>query len=131
MSKAQLSAQKKFAVFYDGSCGLCKRTMSVIRSLDLLNRVEIYNVTDDWPEISRRFPHLNRGACLEDMHAVTADGKTAAGFDAYRALAKVLPLGWLLLPFLYFPFVRPAGIRIYRGIASGRHQGSCRRDKSS
>ncbi len=128
---SRFRAQKKFAVFYDGSCGLCKRTMSVIRSLDLLNRVEIYNVTDDWPEISRRFPHLNRGACLEDMHAVTADGKTAAGFDAYRALAKVLPLGWLLLPFLYFPFVRPAGIRIYRGIASGRHQGSCRRDKSS
>ena len=126
---SRLGAQKKFAVFYDGGCGLCKRTMSVIRSLDLLNRVVIYNVVDDWPEIARRFPQLNREACLEDMHAVTTQGKTEAGFDAYRALAKVLPLGWLLLPFLYFPGVRPAGVRVYQAVASGRHQGSCRRDR--
>ena len=77
------------------------------------------DVTRHWPEISRRFPSLTREHCLADMHAVTADG-TFAGYDAYRALSKSLPIGWLLRPLLFVPPLPQIGRRLYRHVADRR-----------
>ena len=119
------AGKTKMSVSYDGSCGICARTMSVLRTLDLTHRVVFYDALKDWPEIIKKYPSLKQEACLQDMHAVTPEGKTAAGFDAYRALARVLPLGWLLLPLLYLPPVSAVGKLIYRRTALGRHRGGC------
>ena len=99
--------------------------MAVIRTLDLTGRVVIYDALKDWAEIKNHFPSLTQEACLNDMHAVTPRGKIVAGFEAYRALAWVLPLGWLLVPLLYFPLVPAVGKFVYRRVASGRHRGGC------
>ena len=114
-----------FAVFYDGSCGLCRKTMAVLRRLDFLHRVRIYDVLADWPEIQTRFPTLNQQACLQTMHVVNPEGKTATGFKAYRQLLWALPLGWILVLFLYLPFVPAIGEWIYQKVAFGRHRGNC------
>lgn len=119
------SGKNQMTVFYDGSCGLCIRTMSIIRALDINRCVGVEDALKGWPEISKNFPSLNQAACLNDMHAVTPEGKIVSGFEAYRALAWVLPLGWLLLPVLYFPIVSQAGKFVYRRVASGRHRGGC------
>jgi predicted DCC family thiol-disulfide oxidoreductase YuxK len=119
-----LSRGRKHMLLFDGGCGLCQGTVAVIHSLDLLRRIELCDAFNRWPEIAARFPHLDQGACLEDMHLITATGQVYTGFEAYRRLAWILPLGWIALPLLYLPGVRPIGQWVYRIVAS-RRQSSC------
>lgn len=118
-------AKQKYTVVFDGSCGLCKRTVALIKSLDLFHGVEYLDAFNGWPEVQRRFPTLDRDRCLEEMYAVDASGKVRVGFDAYRGLAFILPLGWLLLPVFYFPGALVIGPKLYRNVANNRHNSGC------
>ena len=109
-----------YAVLYDGSCGLCRRTMGVVRALDPLRRVAIHDVHGDWPEVARRYPHLSQETCMAEMHVVAPSGRITLGFDGYRALAWTLPAAWLVLPLLYLPGVRWVGRRVYARVAARR-----------
>lgn len=120
-----LPRRADLTVFFDGACGLCRPTVAVLRRLDLRQRVEFLDVGRDWPAIHRRFPALSQQACLEDMHGVDRKGRVFAGFDTYRALARPLPLGWLVLPFLFLPPLPWIGRRVYRAVADRRHTTSC------
>lgn len=115
----------RYVVLFDGACGLCGRTVALIRALDLLGRVELLDAWGDWARIAGRFPRLDQQACLDDMHVVTPRGRVLKGFEGYRALAAALPLGWVALPLLFIPGVPFAGRRMYRAVASGRHAGGC------
>lgn len=117
---------RKVALLFDGACGLCQASVRRIRALDFLGRVELLDAAADWPAIQKRFPSLTQQACLEEMHLILAGGSAVTGFDAYRALAWVLPIGWLALPFLYLPGVRSIGRRVYARVAGSRSRGSCR-----
>ena len=114
----------RLSVLYDGSCGLCRRTVGVIRALDLRGAVEILDVLADWPAISSRWPGLDQRACLDDMH-VMLGGRAHTGFHGYQALAWELPLGWPLLPVLYAPGIPGIGTRVYRCVARRRHATGC------
>jgi len=118
-------ARPRLAVLYDGSCGLCNRTIATLRSLDYFGRLEMYDVLADWPRASTRWPALDQAACLEDMHVITEDGRVYTGFYGYRALTWHLPLGWLFLPLLYLPGVPAAGTRVYALVARRRHASGC------
>ena len=118
--RARVPAKQSITVLYDGDCGTCTSTVPVLRRLDLLSRIEFIDVTQNWESIALRFPMLNRERCLVDMHAVSADGTVHTGFDAYRALAHVLPLGWSFLPFLDVTAVQRVGRRVYRRVAGHR-----------
>jgi predicted DCC family thiol-disulfide oxidoreductase YuxK len=119
------SGSPRLAVLYDGSCGLCNRTIAMVRALDLLGRVEVLDALADWPRVSVRWPALDQSACLEDMHVVTDRGRVHVGFHGYRALAWHLPLGWLFLPILYTPGVPALGRRVYSYVARRRHSTGC------
>jgi predicted DCC family thiol-disulfide oxidoreductase YuxK len=123
--RSRLSAQPARLVLYDGGCGLCSRTVVVLARLDLLRRLRFVDVTADWDGVSANHPGLDRDACLADMHVLTTDGCISRGFDAYRSIAWVLPLGWLVLPWLYIPGVPTVGRRAYGFIAARRHTTSC------
>jgi predicted DCC family thiol-disulfide oxidoreductase YuxK len=118
-------ARQKYTVLYDGACGLCRRTMAIIRSLDLFGRVECIDALNDRLTIEKRFATLSGNPYLTDMQVVTPRGKVYSGFYAYRTLAWLLPLGWLVLPILYLPAVPSIGSWIYRNVAAGRHLKSC------
>jgi predicted DCC family thiol-disulfide oxidoreductase YuxK len=122
--RTQLASRTSIYVFYDGACGVCTSTVPVLRRLDLLNQVELIDVTRQWKSVSAQFPMLTRERCLADMHAVTSDGSVHSGFDAYHALARVLPLGLLARPILQVPAVQRLGRRVYRRVAAHRSR-SC------
>lgn len=128
---ARLPRRTDITVLYDGGCGLCRPTIAVLRRLDLLRRVTFLDVHRDWTTIAARYPALTREQCLLEMHGVDASGRVFAGYDTYRALARVLPLGWVALPFLHLPPVAWAGRKIYRAIADRRHDTSCALPSSS
>ena len=113
------------AVFFDGGCGFCRKTVAVLWHLDVLDRCELFDVVNEWPQIQSRYPRLDRSAALEDMHVIIDDGRVFTGYDAYRQLAWVLPALWVLLPVLYLPPVRWIGWKIYRYVASHRHDAGC------
>jgi len=123
--RARLTSRTLIYVFYDGQCGVCASTIPVLRRLDLLNRVELIDVTRQWESVAAQFPMLTRERCLTDMHAVSADGSVHTGFDAYHALSRVLPLGWLARPILHFTAVQRLGRRVYRRVADHRGR-SCK-----
>jgi len=117
-------------VLYDGSCGLCARTIVVLRRLDVLARLRYADVSVDWPALAATYPTLDAQACLEDMHVVVGDAddppsSIETGFDAYRSIAWVLPIAWPVLPLLYVPGVPALGRRIYRFVAFHRSTTSC------
>jgi predicted DCC family thiol-disulfide oxidoreductase YuxK len=118
-------ARGRYAMLYDGSCGVCRRTVDVVRRLDVLGRVDVLDVADDWPSIERQYPTLSRAACLDEMHVLRPDGRGERGFDAYRALARALPVAWVIVPALYLPGVRSIGQAVYKSVARRRTLHGC------
>jgi len=116
---------QNYALAFDGTCGLCQRTVTVLKCLDVLHRVEFLNMARQWPEIERQFPDLNYERAHTEMNVRTPRGHIREGFYAYRSLAWALPLGWLALPLLYLPGVGWAGSSFYRAIASRRNRNVC------
>jgi predicted DCC family thiol-disulfide oxidoreductase YuxK len=123
--RERLPRRTELMVLFDGACGLCRPTVAVLRRLDLRHRVEFLDVHGDWSAIAGRFPTLSQEQCLTEMHGIDPKGRVYVGFDTYRALGRVLPLGWIVLPLLYLPPVPWLGRRIYRAIAAGRHRTAC------
>jgi predicted DCC family thiol-disulfide oxidoreductase YuxK len=113
------------AVFFDGGCGFCRKTVAILDHLDVLDRTDLHDAVNDWAGICRRFPQLERSACLQDMHVVTESGQVYRGYDAYRSIAWSLPAAWVVLPILYLPPVRWIGWKVYRHIADHRHDAGC------
>ncbi len=111
-------------VLFDGSCGICQQTMSVLRGLDVFGRLRRRDVLADWRGISVDHPALSQDRCLDTMHVIASDG-VYTGFEAYRRMARVLPLIWLVLPLLYLPPVPWFGRRIYARVAHSRLLNGC------
>lgn len=122
---ARWSRAGALSLLYDGACGLCTTTATTVRRLDLFGRVALIDVSRDWPIAAARFPWLDQATCLTDVHLITSKGRTAVGFDAYRELAKALPIGWLAVPFLFMPGLRAAGRVTYRSVADHRTRTTC------
>jgi predicted DCC family thiol-disulfide oxidoreductase YuxK len=114
-----------FTVLFDGSCGLCRKTVAVVSALDVMGRVEIRDALAEWTELALQFPGLTQAQCLESMRVVRSDGRTYDGFEGYRALAWAIPLWWPLLPLLYLPVVPTIGQAIYSRIATSRYDAGC------
>lgn len=99
---------------------MCRRSLRVLKALDLLGKIEPLDIVAQLPAIQERFPTLQPQDLLRDMHVVRADGRVDRGFNGFRSLAWVLPAGWLVLPLAYLPGVPFIGRRIYRRIADNR-----------
>ena len=119
-----LSRSSSLAVVYDGGCGMCRRGVAVLKSLDWTNSLDCHNLRD-WPEVSRRFPQLDQVACTKDMHAVDRMGVSFPGYYAYRVIAWRLPLIAPLAWVGYLPPVATLGHRVYRRIADHRRVDGC------
>ena len=116
-------AKPSVEVLYDGNCGLCGKTVAVLRRIDLFGRLRFRDVVADWQAIQADHKQLDRDAVLMDMHVVSHAGQVSVGYEAYRRIARSVPLGWLCLPLLYLPGVSYIGRRVYRRVADHRMSG--------
>ena len=103
---------RRSVAVYDDGCGICRRTVATLSSLDLLGRVE-------WVGASVADVGVPLDALLTDLHHVE-DGRVTTGFEAYRRIARRYPVLWPALPFAYLPPVAALGRRIYRNVADTR-----------
>lgn len=116
-----MSCMTPIAVFYDGHCGLCLRSIRVLRALDWLRRLRFVDFHEEAlrQQIAPDIPYDDLDRAL---HIRYADGRTLTGFAAFRALCWSLPPLWLLGPFFYLPGATFIGDRVYAGIAERRRR---------
>ncbi len=101
---------------YDGDCAKCRRTVASLRVCDIFERVTYLNIRD---RVAVRDAGANCvNADLMKAHVYAAVQKTGwAGFQAYGALARRIPLVWPFIPILY-----PILYSLPSGIGHGIHR---------
>jgi predicted DCC family thiol-disulfide oxidoreductase YuxK len=111
--------RSQLTVFFDGNCRLCRRTIAVIRVMDVLETITFVNAVEDAELSCRGFGRLERPSLIQDIQAIS-DGRKHVGFEAYRAMALRLPILWPLVPFLFPPPVERIANKVYRHVADSR-----------
>ena len=111
--------EKPFRLIYDGKCGLCMRSVALLRVFDLFDRIVYIALQDRETLREVGLDHLKEKDLLTDMHAACGEA-TGRGFLAYRMLAWRVPVLWPVLPLLYIWPVPSVGNWVYRRVADNR-----------
>lgn len=106
-------------VFYDGKCEFCIRCVQIVKQLDSLRRLHFVDMHD--PATRAEFPDMDIERATSEMLVRESGPKWFGGFDAFRVMARRLPLAWLVLPLFYLPPVPQIGRAVYRRIAARRY----------
>ena len=105
-------------LLYDGECGFCRETVSIVSHWDRHGRVALIPFQDQARVAAF---HIPLPALAAAMHLVLPDGRVFAGADAVAELLRLLPgRRWLAWPFA-LPGVLPVARRAYAWIARRRH----------
>lgn len=108
-------------IYYDGACGMCRRSSAWLVRLDWLGRLERRDMT--------AVPEAELPVALEDamrgMPMRTRGGRALAGFAAVRRALAQTPLGFLPGALLYVPGISQAGRLVYGRIAASRSRDAC------
>lgn len=111
-------------VLYDGNCKMCRRTMSLLLSLDWLHSLKPVSAFQRDRFTAMGLGHLEDAALMKDMHAgelgTNGEWRVETGYQAYQRIAWRVPLLWFTLPLVYLPPVVLVGNRIYRQVADSR-----------
>ena len=114
----------KTVVVYDGLCGLCTRSVRLVKRLDWLHALE-YLDAQDWEQVHLRYPQLDQQAILGQIHLIALDQRVYVGYEGIRRVLRDLPPVTWLYPLLFLPGITWLGPRVYRWIAAHRYQISC------
>jgi predicted DCC family thiol-disulfide oxidoreductase YuxK len=107
-------------VLFDGDCPLCRKSVSILKKLDWLNRLHFQNARN-FEDIPASDVKLEQERLLDEMHLLTPNRKKAhAGFKAFRWIAGRLPLLWMLWPLMFLPGVPWIGQKVYLKVAKNR-----------
>lgn len=103
--------------YFDGQCGMCRRTVRALGALDWFGRLQIKDMT----AVPAAELPVSMEIAMTGMPMRTRDGQVLVGFAAVRrALSQTIagPLGWVL----YVPGIAWVGERVYRIIARNRRR---------
>ncbi|MBD3160766.1 MAG: DUF393 domain-containing protein [Candidatus Eisenbacteria bacterium] len=118
-------ARDRIAVLHDDRCPFCRDTARNLKRLDWLDRLELVGL-HPWDRVRERMGERLRGIdpqrAREQLHVVLPDGRVEAGYAAFRALSRHLPLLWPVAPLLHLPGAERIGQRLYLLIARNRHR---------
>ncbi len=113
-----MSPEPRTTVVYDGACGICKRSVELLRRWDRHDRLEM--VPFQAEGVVDRFPDISEDEFRESVQVIAPDGRHWSGADAVeQALARTprgRPVSWLFK----LPFARPVARRVYRWVARNR-----------
>ncbi|GIK19652.1 MAG: hypothetical protein AMXMBFR77_19860 [Phycisphaerales bacterium] len=118
LGPAQESGVARETCYYDGGCGVCRRTSRWLRRLDWLRRLEFVDMTQVGPT---ELP-VPADVALGGMPMRTSDGRVLVGFPAVRRALMLTPLGLIPGVLLHVPGVSWVGGRMYARIASRRRR---------
>lgn len=103
-------------LYYDGQCGLCRRSARLIGALDWFRRVRLVDMTRvPEAELPVRFETALGGIPMR-----TGSGRVLVGYPAMRRALAQTPLGLLPALFLYLPGIAWIGEKVYQIVAANR-----------
>jgi len=105
-------------VLFDGRCGLCRRSVTTLKSFDWLHRLTFANFRDTAVK-EKHAETISMEALDQEIH-IRLHGKYKKGFYGFRALSHHVPPLWILMPILYIPGIPMIGEKIYAVIAKNR-----------
>ena len=103
-------------LYFDGKCGMCRRSVRILKRLDWLNRLA-YQDSTSLPDTE--LP-VSRDSSLTGMPMRTKNGDALIGFPAVRRALRQTPLGFVPAMILYVPVVSHFGKYCYDIIAARR-----------
>jgi predicted DCC family thiol-disulfide oxidoreductase YuxK len=104
--------------FYDGQCGLCRGSTTLLYRLDWLGRLEFRDMqAHDLP--------VRPELAMRGMTMRTPGGRILIGFPAVRRALLQTPLGASLAAVLYLPGISAVAARVYRVVATRRRRDAC------
>jgi len=106
-------------LYFDGQCGMCRRTVRILNALDWLGRLEAQDMTAV-PESELPVP---MDAAMRGLPMRTRDGRALVGYPAVRRALLQTPLGALPALVLYIPGLSTLGRVAYDHIARNRRRG--------
>ena len=104
-------------MIYDDRCGFCRRSVRLLRALDVTRRHEFRGSSD--PRALER-AGVSPAEAAEELK-LAAGGRLWGGYDAIVEILRVLPLTFWIAPLLALAPVRRLGRRAYRRFAARRH----------
>ncbi|MDQ6717484.1 MAG: DUF393 domain-containing protein [Gemmatimonadota bacterium] len=114
----------RYAVVYDGNCGVCLRFVARLEHWDPNNDLEI--VPSQHADVAARFGWIPPRELEQSVQVVRlSDSKTWQGASAIEELLKILPHGALASWIFRLPFARPFAEKMYRVFARNRFRYGC------
>jgi predicted DCC family thiol-disulfide oxidoreductase YuxK/uncharacterized membrane protein YphA (DoxX/SURF4 family) len=124
-ARERLAPDRHALVVYDGRCPICLRSVTLLRSLDLLDRLRFADLEVEGRAAIERtgvpdgeVPSIQ--ALRHEMHTVGPGGGLYTGFGAFRRIARLLPPLWALVPLVHLPGASAIGETLYRRVARSR-----------
>jgi predicted DCC family thiol-disulfide oxidoreductase YuxK len=118
----------RWTVVYDGLCPRCIRTMVALDYLDLSAKLDYLDFERDWLQVERRNPTLTVEDARHAMIVLDDEGTAHHGYDAFRVLARSMPVLWPALPLFHLPLASRVGPKIYAWLAARRSRLVCTPD---
>jgi predicted DCC family thiol-disulfide oxidoreductase YuxK len=111
---------EKPVLIHDGECPVCRGAVEWIRARSGPEDFEFLSCHSE--DLSLRFPHIGKSACLAAMHLVLPDGKVLAGEQAApEILLRLRRWRWAAALFR-LPGARILSRAFYRWFAARRHR---------
>jgi len=102
-------------MIYDGRCGFCVRSMAWFLAFDGLQQISVRDFR------ANPSPVVSDEQLEKALYLVLPDGRTLAGFEAYRYAVLRVPGQWWMVPLFYVPILsRLVGRPLYNWVASHR-----------
>ena len=110
----------KTVLIYDGECPVCRNAVAWIRARAAPETFEYLSCHSG--DLPRRFPHIEKSACLAAMHLVLKDGSVFAGEEAIQEIVlRLRRFRWAAVLFR-LPGAQILSRVFYRWFAGRRHR---------
>lgn len=113
---APRDAPARDTLYYDGACGMCRRSTRFLRAIDWLGRLAFQDMTG----VPDAELPVDRDEAMRGIPMLTRTGRALVGYPAMRRALLQTPLGVLPALVMYLPGVSHVGRRVYRRVAENR-----------
>ena len=120
ISRGEGKTPDKPVLIYDGECSVCRGAVEWIRGRSAPGTFEFLSCHAQ--DLPRRFPSIERRACLEAMHLVLPGGTVLAGEKAVPEILTRLRRWRWTVPLFRIPGAGILSRVFYRGFAARRHR---------
>ena len=115
-----MNHSEKYIVFYDADCGVCQRSVNLLRQLDTQGLTIPLSLQKSITE--NQYQEITFSAALGQMHVITPDHKIIKGWVAVSTLATLFPKTKLLGIIGLLPIIRSIGQLFYICFANNRQK---------